>query len=772
MAWVLYGGDDVEVRGVETGRPPALVPGAQIQLFLDEAMAGTAATPADIRMVGGGALTLPLYVDAYSQVPEFEARDDVTLWYRVNSGPVERLYPKAGPLLDTMSGLFTDDGKIADSLLPSTIVRTIDVARQQRPVSAQGSSIAALLDHGADAVVTLAGDSTGNATDEWFYRWLQLLGARYPTYRIEHRLWSDATQSYPAATVVQAGPAASPAVTGEDRFTTARADLYGSMPDTVGAFPWSGASNAIGAYVVAGGKATYTGGAVAPLVLDAGVGGDQSVRVIGTANTTQASAQQWRVYAKSRDSATYVAILGQLLTAGATWTLTVQVAGVGVTLTSWVTPPVTNGAGDQVIDATLTVAGRVVTATVNGSTVTGTLTVAQARALQFGSGGGFYCTAAGHFYDSIVITTTRRPPLLTAYNGSMPGSTLAYHAARSDLVIPERPDLLLVSSCHNYATSDGTAYVAAVKAFLDLVRVGTGASIASRARVQDTFTRTAADLRGSDPDIGAAWGGPTGNIGMYSVGSGVASYVGNGTGGAEIVADGGVAGDHTVTLDVVLPTNVATSRVFRVHAKYLDASNHVMINATVSSAGGTWTLVKRIGGTVTTLATWSPAPIPLGQASVAFSVTLSVAGTAATATINGVPAPTPTALTAGDVTVLAPATGAGFFVAVPGATVDNFTLTVPALPPVHADLEVVVSGQNPETPAYYNRGGHLARLAALRPAALRYGWGYLPVSEAYLATPGWEALVMADGVHTQPAGSDLWAAVAASYFSALSRLQA
>ncbi len=113
--WVAYGGDDVEVRSTGLGGSPLLVPGATIGLYLDAGAATPAASPADIRVVGGGTLTLPLTVNTVSQVPVFEARDDATLYYRVNGGPIARLYQNTGPQVSALSALIA--GKVSKSSL-------------------------------------------------------------------------------------------------------------------------------------------------------------------------------------------------------------------------------------------------------------------------------------------------------------------------------------------------------------------------------------------------------------------------------------------------------------------------------------------------------------------------------------------------------------------------------------------------------------------------------------------------------------------------------
>lgn len=109
--WLQYGGDDVEVRSTGLGGSPLLVPLASINLYLDAGATTPVTSPADVRVVGGGTLTLPLAVTvAGSQVPAFEARSDATLYYRVNGGPVAQLPPTAGPLLAAVTPLIAAVG--------------------------------------------------------------------------------------------------------------------------------------------------------------------------------------------------------------------------------------------------------------------------------------------------------------------------------------------------------------------------------------------------------------------------------------------------------------------------------------------------------------------------------------------------------------------------------------------------------------------------------------------------------------------------------------
>lgn len=77
-------------------------------------------------------------------------------------------------------------------------------ATSSRSVGAFGSVMAALEDRQSASIV-VSGDSTGNDTEEWVYLLTQWFAAQNAAQRVQYKLWSDATQSYPDWTVIQAG---------------------------------------------------------------------------------------------------------------------------------------------------------------------------------------------------------------------------------------------------------------------------------------------------------------------------------------------------------------------------------------------------------------------------------------------------------------------------------------------------------------------------------------------------------------------------------------
>jgi hypothetical protein len=73
------------------------------------------------------------------------------------------------------------------------------------PLVGADALLAALQDAQGDVAVSVVGDSTGDAVDEWFYLLAQALAAKYPAFTVKHRVWSDAAQAFGAPTTIQTG---------------------------------------------------------------------------------------------------------------------------------------------------------------------------------------------------------------------------------------------------------------------------------------------------------------------------------------------------------------------------------------------------------------------------------------------------------------------------------------------------------------------------------------------------------------------------------------
>jgi lysophospholipase L1-like esterase len=370
----------------------------------------------------------------------------------------------------------TETGKLPDVVLDDLSSRYAPiggsaVARQR--YDAAGEALAAKLDIGAggDAVMCLLGDSTGNDGNEWFKLWTNEIAASHPSLRVEYALWSDANQAYPTMTVVQAGTdyvPAGPRTIVADDFNRTASDLAGSNPTTGAA--WTGTAGVFsvnGTRAVAGttlGDAVSSGGATGDGTVTAG-----SVQLDTTAGST---AKQLRIYTKYVSSANHVYVFINVSNTGVvTWGIFKRIGGTATSIASGTALGLT---ANQVntFNMAITVSGLSVSATVNGVTATGTLLQSDADALAGATSAGIGLSGgvatAGTSIDSFTYSVTASPSgqKLTVYNGSMPGSTLAYQSTRLAAMVPVRPDLVFLSSGHNYTSGLPGPYVAALTQFV------------------------------------------------------------------------------------------------------------------------------------------------------------------------------------------------------------------------------------------------------------------------------------------------------------------
>jgi hypothetical protein len=126
----------------------------------------------------------------------------------------------------TLTGLGTAVAAIpADGASATASLRTLGPGAQQaapgtapsvlrRTIGANGPAAArmmalrrALTDGACSFAIGNLGDSTGNDTNEWFYRWGQALAGQFPAITVHHRLWSDTAQEIQPPTVIQMGTA-------------------------------------------------------------------------------------------------------------------------------------------------------------------------------------------------------------------------------------------------------------------------------------------------------------------------------------------------------------------------------------------------------------------------------------------------------------------------------------------------------------------------------------------------------------------------------------
>lgn len=85
-------------------------------------------------------------------------------------------------------------------------VQTVSAGSVYLDAHPAATGVAAALYRGHTTCIQVSGDSTADATDEWFAELGRKLVTRYPQYNLMWRKWNDATQRYDAPQTLIAGP--------------------------------------------------------------------------------------------------------------------------------------------------------------------------------------------------------------------------------------------------------------------------------------------------------------------------------------------------------------------------------------------------------------------------------------------------------------------------------------------------------------------------------------------------------------------------------------
>lgn len=330
---------------------------------------------------------------------------------------------------------------------------------------------------------------------------------------------------------------------------------------------------------------------------------------------------------------------------------------------------------------------------------------------------------------------------------------------------------------------------------------------------QDTFTRTVAELAGSTPDIGPAWGTSGSNaLGDFST-DGTAAVCSGDTVTSALLANTGAAGDMKLTVNVNMDTTGgAETKLSRLYFNYLSPDDHLYLQISLWAAGGSQLSVfKRINGVVTEIAAAPAGLLPTGTDTTAQIVVEKIGGQVV-ATVNG--QEFAGVLTQPEAELLNGSDTAGLMAQKAGLRVTIFTVELTTLAPgQHMQLwnasmsgsrldyqldrleqmfpepldlifisschnygsdtageyiakldafvaalrlqrpeaGIIVCSQNPQIPPAAGGEAHLSRLAALRSYCHTKGIGYVPVVEAFRAlADGGESLIADDGIHPTP----------------------
>lgn len=325
-----------------------------------------------------------------------------------------------------------------------------------------------------DIKTGIAGDSTGNAPNEWADLHTGYLAAKDTVRRCEILHWNDTAQAYDAATVVQPGTSGPTAATVfSDTFTRTAAELDGTTPD-VGTAWGKDAGNAVGDWSIDGTAALRTADTTNGLMLaNAGTDADFKVTYNMTAGAaTGAGQNDMRFPFRYLNSSNYLWAFVTITNAGSAVFYLRKVIG-GVTTTYGPSSfTIDTGSANVPLTIVCETIGTTFRATVNGVTITDTLTSGDVAALVGANKGGFgYGRQGNRVLDfKIETTSTAAARLLRFYNASMSGSTLTYHQSRLAAMFPEALDLLFISSSHNYSTDTAVAYLAKLDTFIAAFR--------------------------------------------------------------------------------------------------------------------------------------------------------------------------------------------------------------------------------------------------------------------------------------------------------------
>jgi len=188
-------------------------------------------------------------------------------------------------------------------------------------------------------------------------------------------------------------------VVASDTFARTVGDIVGTMP-TVGRNAWTGQTGRIAAN---GSRAYSLGGAGNAVILDVGATGDTIVSDITRISTQEASTKTTRLYPKYVDASNHLFInMASSSTAGIS--VRVTVSGVQRTLNTFgaVVIPANTAPADYACQ--ISVIGTAVSTTINGTTLTSTLTPTEAAAIAPSSKIVLTSDSVNHEWDDLSVS--------------------------------------------------------------------------------------------------------------------------------------------------------------------------------------------------------------------------------------------------------------------------------------------------------------------------------------------------------------------------------
>jgi lysophospholipase L1-like esterase len=271
-----------------------------------------------------------------------------------------------------------------------------------------------------------------------------------------------------------------PVDTAVDTFTRTAADIIGTTPG-VGA-TWQNPGSSAGSWSLDGTSAVRSAGAVTPEVYFRGTAAGEMRAafqgvVLSTVGAGASTFRFTRFISQYVDTNNYVyAQVGVSPGGGRSFGLVKRIGGVTTPLVTEVADPAEipyNSAAAALSDIVVEMTGTTVKATIGATVLTGTLTTAERDLLRGGNGLALRADAqpgmkvAG--VAASILGTAGAVNTLTLYNGAVGGTTLAYQLPKIAAQCPVTPDLVMIASSHNYATTTAD-YLASVLAFVEAAR--------------------------------------------------------------------------------------------------------------------------------------------------------------------------------------------------------------------------------------------------------------------------------------------------------------
>ena len=384
--------------------------------------------------------------------------------------------PNTVPTNQAIANAVAEEGPARQALIGAFDDREVD----------GGQGLIAKLDMRIQGTSNLAlvSDSTGNEAVEWFYRSLQLLGARYPQVQINHRLWNDSTQAYDGYTSVQVGSIPGDPVWDlqvEDYFNrVSPSELLGSLPSRPDSAnrTWGGSSDSAGDFVVNGAGAVIQSATPygRPLLYAPQVGATARIRFTYSPTASNTGSRGFVLLMKN--SGVGAALSGRFTIAAGAASLTADLRnGSHTVLATSSAISITPGAD---ITGSLEYANGSMTMYINGALAVTTVLSSDDRTA-YGSN-RYYgmqvpgTSAAGDVvkYFGLDISTTGSDggQVLNVTNGAKAGAKLTYQLDRLATMYPASLpiDLVIINHGHNYTGTTPATFTQNVDDFMKAFR--------------------------------------------------------------------------------------------------------------------------------------------------------------------------------------------------------------------------------------------------------------------------------------------------------------